>query len=114
VDSGKFWKTVCIDKAIYAEAICNIAVTSEGEYIDSDLSIKFEECKYLLIVDLEDLSIQTINCEGVKSGEKLALNIIELDCEAIITGILNSISFDILANACVTRYCGAGYSVIRR
>ena len=88
-----------------------IAATSEGDNIDSVISERFEECKYLLIVNTDDLSIVAKKNEGEYSEEQLAYDVLEHDCEAIITGALIPKTFDILANACITRYSGIGYSV---
>lgn len=87
-----------------------IAVVAEGKSLDSQVSEKFEKCLYLLIVNMNDLSITAINNEEV-SGENLANEILKYDCEAVITGDIEERAFDILADACVTRYYGVGYSV---
>ena len=43
--------------------------------------------------------------------ENLALKVLEHNCEALITGTINQTAFNILADAQVTRYFGAGHSV---
>ena len=89
----------------------NIAVAADGQSLNSDVSEQFASCKYLLIVNMNDLNVIAIKNEGDSSGEKLANAVVKHDCEAIITGKLNPIVFDILADACVTRYLGVGHSV---
>lgn len=88
----------------------NIAVTAEGKSLESKVSEKFEKCLYLLIVNMEDLSITAIKNDEL-SGENLANEILSYDCEAIITGNIQPKAFDILADAFVTRYSGVGHSV---
>lgn len=92
----------------------NIAVAAEGKSLDSKVSEKFEKCLYLLIVDMDDLSITAIENDeslGKASGEDLADEVLKYDCEALITGNIQSKAFDVLADAFVTRYLGSGYSV---
>lgn len=88
----------------------NIAVAAEGNSLDSQVSEKFEKCICLLIVNMNDLSITVINNED-SSGENLANEILNYDCEGLITGNIEVKAFDILADACVTRFFGVGYSV---
>lgn len=88
----------------------NIAVVAEGKSLDSQVSEKFEKCLYLLIVNMNDLSITAINNDEL-SGEDLANEILKYDCEALITGDIEEKAFDILADACVTRFYGVGYSI---
>lgn len=87
-----------------------IAVVAEGKSLDSQVSEKFEKCLYLLIVNINDLSITSIDNDKL-SGENLANEILKYDCEAVITGDIEATAFDILADNGVTRFCGAGYSV---
>lgn len=89
----------------------NIAVAADGQSLNSEVSEQFDSCKYLLIVNMNDLSVIAIKNEGDSSGEKLANEVVKHDCELIITGKLNPTAFDILTNACVTRYLGTGHSV---
>ncbi|ODA39233.1 NifB/NifX family molybdenum-iron cluster-binding protein [Desulfosporosinus sp. BG] len=91
----------------------NIAITTDGESLDSPVSEKFERCLYMLIVNMNDLSITAINKDqlrGTSLEESLAHKVLEYDCEAIITGHINQTAFNILADAYVTRYFGAGHS----
>jgi len=87
-----------------------IAVTAEDKSLDSQVSDKFEKCLYLLIVNMNDLSITAIKNDE-SSGEDLANEVLKHDCEALITGDIQPKAFDILADAFVTRYLGVGHSV---
>lgn len=87
-----------------------IAVSAEGQLLTDEVSQCFDSCKYLLIVDMSDLSINAIKNEKNFTEECLAKKVIEFDCEAIITGNINPTAFDILAEACITRYYGCGNS----
>ncbi len=92
----------------------NIALAADGKNLNSKVSEKFEECLYLLIVNMDDLSITVIkNDESFESSpeKSLANEILKYDCEALITGNMEKTAFDILADACVTRFLGAGYSI---
>lgn len=89
----------------------NIAVTADGQSLNSKVSEQFTSCNYLLIVNINDSNVIAIKNEDDSSEEKLANEVVEYDCEAIITGKLNPTAFDILTNACVTRYLGTGHSV---
>jgi len=88
-----------------------IAVTSEGNTIDSKISNQFEECMYLLVINTDNMKIDEIRNDSNMDKEKLAFQAVKYDCEAIITGAMNQKSFDILADAYVTRYYGVGHSV---
>lgn len=91
-----------------------IAVAADGKSLDSKVSEEFEECLYLLIVNMEDLSITAIkndNLSKSSSGEKLGNEVLKHDCEALITGEIKPLAFNILADACVTRFLGVGNSV---
>jgi len=95
------------------EVSVNIAVTADGQKLTSEVSKQFASCKYLLIVNMSNSDVIAIENEGEDdlSEETLANEVIKYDCEAIITGKLNPTAFDILTNACVTRYLGTGHSV---
>ncbi len=96
----------------------NIGITVDGESLNSKVSEKFNTCSYLLIVNIDDQSIgktprikETIILENreKESGRQLAQELITYDCEAVITGSLDSAEFELIADACITRYSGAGY-----
>lgn len=92
----------------------NIGVTADGINLNSNVALDFEQCEYLLIVDVDDLTIKSIT-ENKKheetEGVKLADEIIKNDCEAVITGKIQSSAFNILADAYVTRFLGTGLTV---
>lgn len=88
-----------------------IAVAAEGNNLASEVSQCFDLCKYLLIVNMSDMSVDAIKNESDISKEDLAKKVIEFDCEALITGDLNPTVFDILVDALITRYYGYGNSV---
>ena len=85
-----------------------IAVTSEGKDLESQVSEKFESCKYLLIVEMENLNVEVIINNFGQSSVALAEAIVAHDCEAVITGEIEQPAFDIIADACITRYKGNG------
>ncbi|MBC3889816.1 hypothetical protein GH810_16045 [Acetobacterium paludosum] len=87
-----------------------LAMTMEGKTLASKVSQRFELCKYLLVVETSDLSINVIENKADLSEENLARKVIEFGCEGIITGGLNPAAFDVLADAYITRYSGVGHS----
>ncbi len=88
-----------------------IAVSAKGRELTSTVSKSFENCRWLLFVETDDLSIDAVRKTEDTSPEDLAKMVAERDCEAVITGSLTPTIFDIIADACVTRYCGAGLTV---
>ncbi|HEY8908739.1 MAG TPA: NifB/NifX family molybdenum-iron cluster-binding protein [Desulfosporosinus sp.] len=92
----------------------NIAVTADGENLESQVSEKFEQCLYMLIVNMNDLTVTVIQNDessGISPEVNLANKILEYNCEAVITGSINPTAYNILTDAFVTRYFGAGHSV---
>ncbi len=87
-----------------------IAVASDGRDLDSPVSGTLETCRSLLIVNMETGEIQSHENSGDPSGLLLAGIIVEKDCEAVISGGLGPAAFDLIADACVTRYDGSGLS----
>jgi predicted Fe-Mo cluster-binding NifX family protein len=90
----------------------NIAITVDGEVIGSQVSEQFERCKNLLIVNAETMNVTVIpNSDSTEEivGEQLAQKVVEYDCEAVITGMIRSVAFEILAGVGVTRFLGTGY-----
>ena len=83
-----------------------IAVAVDGNTLKDRISDKFASCKNLLIVDMRDLSFYTIKNDS--TGEDLANQTIDYDCEATITGDLMPSEFDILADADITRFWAPG------
>ncbi|MDD2484338.1 MAG: NifB/NifX family molybdenum-iron cluster-binding protein [Eubacteriales bacterium] len=88
-----------------------IAVAADGVNLESNVSKEFGNCKYLLIVSFPDLTIEVIENSKEVSGEDLARKIIDYKCEAVITETLTVSEFDILADACITRFFGYGNTV---
>ncbi|MFA6941424.1 MAG: NifB/NifX family molybdenum-iron cluster-binding protein [Clostridiaceae bacterium] len=87
----------------------NIAVAADGKNLDSKVSEEFEQCLYLLIVNMDDLGITAVKNNELSessTGENLAKEVLKYDCEALITGKIKPLAFDILADACVTRFIG--------
>ena len=98
----------------------NIGITAEGQNLDSIVSDRFAGCTYLLIVMIADDSIKgrveisditAIRNQEKDSGLGLVKELIDYDCEAVITGELEPQAFNLIADACITRYNGAGYTV---
>jgi predicted Fe-Mo cluster-binding NifX family protein len=90
-----------------------IAITADGNGSSSQVATHFEECSYLLIIDMDDSSVSAIGNDDASqepSGMRLVGEILRQGCEALITGALGPLSFDALADAGVTRYFGVGYS----
>lgn len=88
-----------------------LAMTMDGKTLESNVSQRFEGCKYLLVINTTDLSVNAIENTDDLTQESLAQKVIEFNCEGIITGILSHPkAFDILADACVTRFLGSGYA----
>jgi predicted Fe-Mo cluster-binding NifX family protein len=87
-----------------------LAMTMDGKTLESNVSSQFETCSYLLVVDTKNLSVNVIENKGDLSEENLAKKVIAFDCEGIITGAFNAPAFNLLADAYITRYAGAGYS----
>lgn len=92
----------------------NIAITADGQSFDSKVSEEFERCFYLLIVNMDDSSITAIKNDKLSessSAESLTSEVLKHDCEALITGKIKPLAFNILADAYVTRLFGAGILV---
>jgi predicted Fe-Mo cluster-binding NifX family protein len=88
----------------------NIAIAAEGCGLNSQVSAKFKTCKYLLIANLPSLAFKAVANKNDPFGENMARMIVECDCEAVITGELTPEAFNILADACVTRFVGHGHT----
>jgi predicted Fe-Mo cluster-binding NifX family protein len=88
-----------------------IAVAADGKSLESSVSDEFVSCKHLLIVNMDSMTIETFENSGEPKGEALARKVVDYCCEAVITGMLTSEAFDIIADDDITRYDGRGYSV---
>ena len=87
-----------------------IAVSASGRELLSAVK-NFETCRWLLFVETDDMTIDAVRHDETLSAEALANMVVERDCEAVITGELTPATFDIIADGCVTRYCGKGLTV---
>lgn len=88
-----------------------IAVAADDQSMESLVSEEFTSCRYLLIVNMDNMKIKAIENTDDPLGEVMSHKITEYDCEAVITGKLASHAFDIIAGDCVTRYDGRGHTV---
>jgi predicted Fe-Mo cluster-binding NifX family protein len=88
----------------------HIAIAADGKSLVSSVSNEFISCKYLLIVDMDNTQINEIENPGESTGETLARKVVDYNCEAVITGRLTPVAFDIIADEDITRYDGYGYS----
>ncbi|SHI23384.1 Predicted Fe-Mo cluster-binding protein, NifX family [Sporobacter termitidis DSM 10068] len=86
-----------------------IAVSADGQRLSSAVSQNFESCRFLLFVETDTMSYEAIEHGG--DAAALADKIVGRDCEAVITGAFTPEIFNTIANACVTRYSGAGLTV---
>jgi predicted Fe-Mo cluster-binding NifX family protein len=80
-----------------------IAITSEGPQLDAELDPRFGRCRYLLLVDTEDLSFDAVEnphrelAQGV--GIQLAQLAAEQGAKAVLTGQCGPKAEDVLAAA---------------
>ncbi|NLV51196.1 MAG: hypothetical protein GXY20_10955 [Clostridiales bacterium] len=86
----------------------NIAVAADGCTIESIVSEKFAACRYLLIVNMDNMELSAFKNPGEPNIGFLLGKIREYNCEALITGQLAPAAFDVIAGDCVTRYDGHG------
>jgi predicted Fe-Mo cluster-binding NifX family protein len=88
-----------------------IAMTMDGTALESAVSSEFDSSPYLLVVRRSETALEAIEEIGDLTAEQLAQKIIDLNCEGIITGNFKSQpAFDLLADAGLTRFRGAGHS----
>lgn len=87
-----------------------IAVSAGGREPLSAVK-KFETCRWLLFVETDDMTIDAVRHDETMSSESLAKMVVARDCEAVITEALTPEVFNIIADACITRYSGASLSV---
>lgn len=88
-----------------------IVVAAEGKSLSSKVSDEFSSCKYLLIVNMDNMEVSAVNNTEDTKGIALAHKAVDFHCEAVITGKLTQEAFDIIADDDMTRYDGHGYSV---
>ncbi|NLM20794.1 MAG: hypothetical protein GX207_03500 [Peptococcaceae bacterium] len=89
-----------------------IAVAANGDTLEHRVAKRFEDSTYLLIVNMEDMSLEVFKNHnaGTGSGIDMARIITEKDCEAVITGSIKREAFEELLTMQVTRYNGADYT----
>lgn len=92
-----------------------IAVIAEKNQINSKISETFEAGNFLLVYETDDDSYTSFpNPESSRStGLDIAEKAIQEDCEAVISGSIESIAFEKLALAQITRYDGSGLDIKR-
>lgn len=91
----------------------NIAVTAEGDALDSQVCQEFARTPYLLIVNMDTTRCTAIAHDPRQGSDlELARKILEHRCEAVITGRIGHDAFNILADEAVTRYAGSGMKAV--
>ena len=93
-----------------------IAIAVDGDLMNSPVSKQFEDCSNLLIVDVNTMEFKVIpNPETSDEivGDRLAKELLQHDCEAVITGLIKTPAFDIIADGCMTRYNGVGHDAAK-
>jgi predicted Fe-Mo cluster-binding NifX family protein len=91
----------------------NIAIAVDGDLMESPVSQQFERCSNLLIVNVETMDVTVIpnSKESDKiAGDRLAKVVLQYNCEAVITGMIRTTAFELIAGASVTRFLGVGYN----
>jgi predicted Fe-Mo cluster-binding NifX family protein len=88
-----------------------IAVAADGKSLKSTVSDEFASCKYLLIMNMDNMKVEAIENSDDPKGIVLAQKIVDCHCEAVITGKLTPEAFDIIADDDITRYDGRSHSV---
>ncbi|MCD6392350.1 MAG: NifB/NifX family molybdenum-iron cluster-binding protein [Planctomycetes bacterium] len=93
-----------------------VAITSQGEDMNSAVDLRFGRAKYFVVVDTEtgDFSshdnsqnLNAVQGAGIQSGR----NIVDLGVEAVITGNVGPKAFSTLQAGGVKIYIGAGGTV---
>jgi predicted Fe-Mo cluster-binding NifX family protein len=59
-----------------------IAIAADGKSLESMVSDDFSSCKYLLIVNMDNMKIDAIENTGVPKGIALAHKVVDYNCEA--------------------------------
>jgi len=91
-----------------------IAISSNSNDIQGLVAERFGMSKYLLFLDFDDDTLELKTVKGIEMPglEEVAANLIaEEDCEALISGVLDTKAFYILADRQITRYNGTGLIV---
>jgi predicted Fe-Mo cluster-binding NifX family protein len=85
-----------------------IAVSAGGRESLSAVK-KFETCRWLLFIETDTMSIDALRNDA--GPDALAEAAVARDCEAVITASFTPEIFNIIADACITRYNGTGLTV---
>lgn len=88
-----------------------IGAIADGKEKSAKISSTFEQGKYLLVVDTENLEVMHILPNPDGTGMAFAKQLEEMDCEAVVCGTIQKEAFEAVALAGITRYYGAGESV---
>ena len=85
-----------------------IAICSETDSADGLVAMNFEKAQYLLLVDTDQGNIYDVIKKNDEGNILFAGKIVDEDCEAVITGPIEKVPFEIMANAGVSRFDGNG------
>lgn len=88
-----------------------ISVAAAGPGIEDKIPATLDEAQYLIIFDAENLELlKVFEADTDKRDVFFAKKTVEENCEAILCGEILEEAFEILAEACVTRYMASGES----
>lgn len=88
-----------------------IALATYENQMSSRIPNRFEDGNYLLVYETEDGTCKSFeNPEFSRAtGLDMTKRVIDEHCEAIISGSVDSLAFEALAAAQITRYDGSGF-----
>ncbi len=86
----------------------HIAVVADGPGLDAVVSPAFEAGSWLIVVDTDNDAIVATMEKSDAEGLGFAQAAVDTDCEAVVCGVIEEKAFILLADACITRYDGAG------
>lgn len=91
----------------------NIAVAAEGASLEGMICGSMAEANVLLIIAIDDSpeSAHIIKCISDCSDADMARAAAAENCEAVISGVLETEAFNILADGQITRFDGSGMTV---
>ncbi len=92
-----------------------IAITAKGAGLGARLDPCFSGCHQLLLVDKDDRFDAWPREASSESGEQglfLAKRLVEAGCDALITGVINPLAYDILHKGGINVYLAEAGSVI--
>ena len=94
-----------------------IAITSQGQTMDSMVDARFGRAKWFILLDTESEEYEAVDNKqnlnaaqgaGIQAGQ----NVVELGAEAVITGNVGPKAFRVLQTASIRIYlCGSGATV---